>query len=111
MVDVRGSGKATCYLTLQRSGQLDRLLTLMSLPNVSLGIIPMMTPRTAVGSTGFWVFDSTFAALETPTASIEVTRPQEVRLYSRMFETLQSSAVYGQPARALITRTLSELSG
>lgn len=36
-----------------QAGQLDRLLALTSLPNVSLGIVPMMTERIAVGSTGF----------------------------------------------------------
>ena len=40
-----------------QAGQLGRLLELMSLPNVSLGIIPLMTERLAVGSTGFWIFD------------------------------------------------------
>src|SRR5262249_32738157 len=75
-----------------QAGQLDRLLALMSLPNVSLGIIPMMTPRTAVGSTGFWIFDGTLVALETPTASIEVTRPQELELYTRMFDELVATA-------------------
>jgi len=49
-------------------------------------------------------------ALETPTASIEVTRPQEIELYTRMFEHLKASAVYGAAARALIIRALSELS-
>ncbi|WP_084430945.1 helix-turn-helix domain-containing protein [Kibdelosporangium aridum] len=90
-------------------GQLDRLLTLAGMANISLGIVPMMTPRSAVGSTGFWVFDNALVALETPTASIEVTRPQEIDLYTRMFKVLQGSAVYGEPARALITKALSEL--
>jgi hypothetical protein len=92
-----------------QAGQLDRLLGLMSLPNVSLGIIPMMTERNAVGSTGFWIFDDALVALETPTASIEVNRPQECQLYARMFEELKAPAVYGRAARGLITRTLNEL--
>lgn len=92
-----------------QAGQLDRLLALMSLPNVSLGIIPLMTERVAVGSTGFWIFDDTLVALETPTASIEVNRPQELELYARMFEVLKTPAVYGRAARELITKTLSEL--
>ncbi|MGH7870500.1 MAG: DUF5753 domain-containing protein [Candidatus Dormibacteraceae bacterium] len=92
-----------------QAGQLDRLLALLSLPNISLGIIPMMTPRTAVGSTGFWIFGDTLVALETPTASIEVTRPQEIAQYARMFEALKTSAVYGPAARHLIIRTLHEL--
>lgn len=93
-----------------QAGQLDRLLAVMSLPNVWLGIVPMMTERVAVGSAGFWIFDDTLAALETPTASIEVTRPQEIALYARMFEALKAPAVYGRAARALITRTIDELS-
>jgi len=93
-----------------QAGQLDRLLAVMSLPGVALGIIPMMTRRTAVGSAGFWIFDDSLAALETPTASIEVTRPQEVETYVKMFGYLKSAAVYGRAARALITETLGELS-
>lgn len=65
-----------------QAGQLGRLLEMMSVPTVSLGIIPMMTERTAVASAGFWVFDESLVALETPTASIEVTRPQEIELYA-----------------------------
>ncbi|MEV6982250.1 helix-turn-helix transcriptional regulator [Sphaerisporangium sp. NPDC051017] len=92
-----------------QAGQLDRLLAVMSLPTVSLGIIPMMTERIAVGSTGFWIFDDSLVALETPTASIEVTRPQEIDLYARMFEHLKASAVHGKAARTLIVKTLDEL--
>lgn len=93
-----------------QAGQLDRLLALMSLPNISLGIVPLMRERIAVGSTGFWVFDDTLVALETPTASIEVNRPQEIEQYARMFEVLKKSAVYGAAAKDVITRTIEELS-
>ena len=92
-----------------QAGQLGRLLELMSLPNVSLGIIPLMTERLAVGSTGFWIFDDALVALETPTASVEVTQPQEVQLYARMFEALKTAAVYGREARSLIVTVLGEL--
>lgn len=92
-----------------QAGQLDRLLAVMSLPNVSLGIVPMMTERIAVGSTGFWIFDDALVALETPTASIEVNRPQELGLYTRMFEALKAPAVHGRAARDLITKAIDEL--
>ncbi len=90
-------------------GQLDRLLALMSLPNVSLGIVPLMVERPAVGSAGFWIFDDSLVALETPTASIEVTRPQEIDQYARMFGVLAAPALYGRAARDLVTRTIGEL--
>lgn len=93
-----------------QAAQLGRLLEMMSVPTVSLGIIPLMRERTAVASAGFWIFDDSLAALETPTASIEVTRPQEVELYARMFEHLRGAAAFGAAARALIIRALSELS-
>lgn len=89
-------------------GQLDRLIALMSMPNVSIGIIPLMTERTAVGSAGFWIFDDTLVALETPSASIEVNRPREIALYVKMFEELQASAVYGPTARELISAVIEE---
>lgn len=92
-----------------QAGQLDRLLAVMSLPSVSLGIMPMMTERSAVGSTGFWIFDDSLVALETPTAAIEVNRPTEIKLYSRMFASLKADARFGKPARELIAKTLHEL--
>jgi len=92
-----------------QAGQLNRLLSVMSLPNVSLGIVPLMTERAAAASAGFWMFDNWLVALETPTASIEVTRPHEIDLYGRMFEHLKSSAVHGKAARAIIAAVLDEL--
>ena len=92
-----------------QAGQLDRLLEVMSLPNVSVGIIALMRERTAVPSAGFWIFDDSLVALETPTASVEVTRPQEIELYARMFEHLQSTALYGKAARALVAKVMDEL--
>src|SRR5262249_26410143 len=76
-------------------GQLDRVLTVMSLQRVSLGIIPASAPRTVFASVGFWLYDDSMVAVETPTASLEITQPREVRLYARMFEQLQGMAVYG----------------
>lgn len=92
-----------------QADQLRHLLTLMAMPNVSLGVIPLMTERVAVGSAGFWVFDDSLVALETPTASIEVNRPSEIDLYARMFEVLKASAVYGPTARELVARVIDEL--
>lgn len=92
-----------------QAGQLDRLLAVMSLPNVSVGVVPMMTERSGVPSAGFWIFDNGLVALETPTASIEVTQPNEIALYLRMFEHLQTAAVYGERARRLVHCVLGEL--
>src|SRR5215469_6092711 len=68
-----------------QAGQLGRLLEVMGLPGVCLGIIPMMTERTGVPSAPFRIFDDVLVALETPTAAIEVTQPEEIGAYVRMF--------------------------
>jgi hypothetical protein len=91
------------------AGQLDRMLSVMTLPNISLGIVPLMAARRVIGSTGFWIFDEALVAIETPTASIEVSQPQEVSLYARMFEQLRGPALYGREARGLIISVLEEL--
>jgi hypothetical protein len=93
-----------------QAGQLDRLLAVMSLPTVSVGIIPLMRERSGVPSAGFWIFDDSVVALETPTASIEVTRPHEIELYVSMFRHLEAAAVYGQAARKLVANALHDLS-
>ncbi len=92
-----------------QAGQIGRLLEMMSVPTVSLGIIPLNTERTGVPPAGFWIFDEGLAAVEIPTASIEVTHPDEVDLYARMFDYLNGTAVHGAAARRLIVRALREL--
>jgi len=91
------------------SGQLDRLLGIMSLHRVSLGIIPAEAPHKVFTSVGFWIYDDAMVGVETPTAFLEITQPREIRLYATMFAQLQQLAVYGAEARALITRAMADL--
>jgi transcriptional regulator with XRE-family HTH domain len=91
------------------AGQLDRLLATISLPRVSLGIIPQAALRKTLTQVGFWIYDNVMVGVETPTAKLEITQPREIQLYTGMFEHLRKSAVHGSQARALITRALAEL--
>ena len=91
--------------------QLDRLLVLMSLPSVSLGIIPAAAERHSLTQGSFWIFDDVRVQVETASAGIDITQPGEVTLYTRVFERLQRSASYGRPARTLVQRALDELAG
>ena len=92
------------------AGQLGRLLEVMALPSVSLGIIPLMTERAGVASAPFWIFDETLVALETPSAAIEVTRPDEITVYTRLYDHLEAAALHGPDARGLIVKALDEMS-
>ncbi|WP_155356739.1 helix-turn-helix domain-containing protein [Acrocarpospora macrocephala] len=90
-------------------GQLERILTVESLPNVRLGIIPMMIERPCVASMGFWIYDERLVLMETPTASIEVTMPSEIELYTRMFDLLGRVSVYDESARCLVRAAIEDL--
>jgi transcriptional regulator with XRE-family HTH domain len=90
------------------AGQLRHLLACMRLPSVSVGVIPLMRCRSGAPSSGFWVFDDELAALEVPTAGIEVTRPAEIGLYIRLFDQMRGQALHGAAARAVIQRALEE---
>ena len=93
------------------TGQLDRLLAVMSLPRVRLGIIPSSAERTVMPSAGFAIFDSEMVQAETVSAELTVTQPQEITLYARRFELLRQSAVHGRDARQLIRLALEEITG
>ena len=91
------------------AGQLDRLLALMSLPTISLGIIPSAGDRRALAQGSFWIFDDARVQVETVSAGLDITQPAEISLYAQVFGLLQRSAVYGHGARDLIRRALDDL--
>jgi Domain of unknown function (DUF5753) len=89
--------------------QLDRLLALMSLPSVSLGIIPASGERKSLAQGSFWIYDDTRVQIETVSAGLDVTQPAEIALYAEVFERLRQSAVYARDARVLISQALAGL--
>ncbi len=93
----------------EHADQLTHLLSLVRLPFVSVGVIPADVQRYALATIGFWIFDNNAVALETPTAAIKVTRPQEIARYAAMFDLLQNEAVYGNHARQLVAKVLASL--
>jgi transcriptional regulator with XRE-family HTH domain len=90
-------------------GQLDRLLAVMSLPRVSLGIIPAAGPRHCLTQGSFWIFDNDRVQTEGVSAGLDITQPREITIYTKAFTLIQQSAVYGHPARKLIQQALTQL--
>lgn len=90
--------------------QLDRLLTLSSLPRVHLAIMPTRARPGYLPIHGFWILDAREVLVETVSAEIKLAQPREVAVYARAFERMASSAVSGPQARALVTHALDELS-
>jgi transcriptional regulator with XRE-family HTH domain len=92
------------------AGQLGRLITVGSLPSVSLGVIPDAVDRTVMRPVeDFWIFDDAQVSVELVSAWLTITQPNEIAMYARVFSALGELAVYGAPARALIASAITEL--
>ncbi|PNG93433.1 helix-turn-helix domain-containing protein [Streptomyces malaysiensis] len=83
-------------------GQLDRLLAVMRLPRLSLGLVPRSAPLSIWPGNSFSMFDDKLVLVETYSAEFSVTQPREIELYTKAFELLKQSAVYGSAVRDLI---------
>ena len=90
------------------AGQLGHILGFMSLPSVSLGVIPFSASGRPMWTLEtFTVFDDARVHVELLSAQVTVTAPGEVTLYLRAFDKLKDLAVYGQEARAPITAAIN----
>ncbi len=85
------------------AGQLGYLLAVMSLPNVSLGVVPFQGRRKLWPMETFSIFDDSRVQVELLSARVVVTTPGEISMYAKAFQDLARMAVYGARARALIT--------
>ena len=59
----------------------------------------------AAHANGIW--DDAQVTIETISASLEITRPDEIALYATVFDQLRQSAVYGSRARELISEAIA----
>ncbi|MBV8890445.1 MAG: helix-turn-helix transcriptional regulator [Acidobacteria bacterium] len=89
-------------------GQPDRLLAVMSLPRISLGVIPAAGQRHCLAQGSFWIFDDNRVQTEGISAGLDITQPREIDLHVKAFALLRKSAVYGQAARELIHQALTK---
>jgi transcriptional regulator with XRE-family HTH domain len=91
--------------------QLERLVALTALRNVKLGIIGFDTRYAVAPWHGFWIFDSDLVTVETYSAQLNLAQPQEIEVYSAVFDRLAAVASYGSEARAIILHVIDDLAG
>lgn len=93
--------------------QLERLRTLAALPNVHIGIVSREQQKKAPTSNSFvmthWPDGAMDVVTESLTAEVTITEPDDLAVYTDMFEQQRQHAVYGEDASALLTRVASEL--
>lgn len=92
------------------AGQLGHLITVASLPSVSLGVIPMGIARDVVWPVeDFWIFDERQVNVELVSGWLTLAQPREIGTYAATFGDLSDLAVRGAKARALITEAIAAL--
>lgn len=80
-------------------GQLDRLLAVISLPRITLGIIPAFAEY-RVPTNQFIMFDNRLVHVETISAELTIKQPREIALYNKVFNRLAELTIIGNSARA-----------
>jgi transcriptional regulator with XRE-family HTH domain len=90
------------------AGQLDRILSVMTLRSIRLGIIPANAPYRAPTSQ-FIIFDDRLVQVEGISAELSITQPREVALYIHSFNELAKLAIDGAAARKTVVEEIERL--
>jgi transcriptional regulator with XRE-family HTH domain len=90
------------------AAQYNKILTVCTLPSVTLAILPTGTPSSIVQAHSFVIYkfrDGTAAVtVETYTRELTFTDPQEIQIYERIYESLRADAIVDDDARQFIAR-------
>lgn len=86
------------------AAQLDRLGSVIGLDTVRLGIVPFGAQLGVPPANGFWLYDERLVIVEDWHAELWLDDADSLALYRRVWDSLDSSAVYGSHARRLIAR-------
>jgi transcriptional regulator with XRE-family HTH domain len=87
------------------AAQLDRLISVASLPNVSLGVLLLDQEAPDAYLHPFVIFeldDDALVTVETLSAELQVNEPLEIEVYRRTLERYRGAAVWGEEAIAAI---------
>lgn len=91
------------------ASQLDRLVGLIGMSTVELGVVPFGAPLVLTPKHGFWIFDEERVIVETINTELQFESADDVALYRRVWDGLDSGAVYGAQAHRLIARARGQL--
>ncbi|MBT2386951.1 helix-turn-helix domain-containing protein [Streptomyces sp. ISL-11] len=82
--------------------QLDRLVSVSRLPNVSLGVVPAERRMPDFPMTCFSLHDDRIVIVETFHSEVTTRDPKDVQLYLDTFDRFAAVAVYGDDMKALV---------
>lgn len=93
--------------------QLDRLASIATLPNITLGLLPFDSPALGLAPHGFVLYDdlaegTAFVRAELAHAELTVSESDDVAIYRELITQLAAGAVYDAGAREVIERVAAE---
>jgi transcriptional regulator with XRE-family HTH domain len=91
------------------AAQLDRLAGVVGLDTVELGVVPFQASLKIFPGNGFWIYDDRRVVVEEWHAELWLDDTDSVTTYTRVWETLAESAVYGTDAQNVIARARRSL--
>lgn len=94
--------------------QLDRIASVATLSNVTIGVVPLDVEAHAIPWHGFTLNEDVedaepFVQVETMHADLTVERPEDVDVYRRQYAVLRESALVGQPFADFLSSLRAEL--
>ncbi|WP_079063909.1 helix-turn-helix domain-containing protein [Streptomyces sp. NRRL F-4489] len=84
------------------AAQLDKLITMSRMPNISIGIVPLSAPMTDLPSCSFTLLDNRLVIVEIPHAEVTTTEPRDIVRYATKFEGFERLAVTQEEMRTLV---------
>jgi transcriptional regulator with XRE-family HTH domain len=97
------------------AAQYDKILSVSTLPGVNLAVMPTGARPSTVQAHSFVIYtmpdDSQFVTIETYTRELTLTDPEEIVVYSRVFDSLLADSTIGEQARELVNRLRTEAMG
>jgi transcriptional regulator with XRE-family HTH domain len=85
------------------AAQVDRLASVVGLPTIRFGVLPLYRQLPALLPHSFWIFDDV-AHIETVSAEHRLVEPDQIAIYHGLADDLWTVAVEGDEARALLLR-------
>lgn len=92
--------------------QLDRLMSIATLPNVTIGVLPFDQEAVALYTNGFTIFDvpdDPFVLVETNTQELYLHEAGELATYRQIFARLHDSAMIDEVAVTAIRRIMTDI--
>ncbi len=84
------------------AAQLDKLVTMSRLPNISIGVVPLSATMPGLPTSSFALFDNRLVIVEIPHAEVTTSELRDIELYASRFDRFSCAAVFGDNMKALV---------